>query len=206
MKKLIGVLLVGLLVVPAALVYALEYQISAKVPLATSVDIVANKVVAATDDGWTPVTGTFDFGNLELATYDGFQVFEPKNYFVIDISAKGAGTPKNTQIKYKEGAAVPGATGSQTLGNRANISFMSAEFKPLTPKKPGETEIMPKKLLSALTSEVAITESQIKSKNGTWLRVYVGLNNGKTTGMDPFTTADPAGTYTGTLTVTSSML
>jgi hypothetical protein len=208
MKKVIGFFLVGVAVIAqAAMLHAatstMTYSLGATIPTATGVSISASQITGST---WATVSGSaLNFGTLSLKTYDGNQVYEATSYFAIDVAGSGgAGTP-NTTVVYTDLNKPPTAGTNQTLGNRSNVSFLAVKYNNTKPGNSEEFDLTahPKKLLVGLNE--TISAAQVTATTGTWLRIYIGLNNGLTQGMVPFTPADPSGTYTGSLQVTATL-
>ena len=212
MRKVISLLVIGVvLVVQAALLYAATstFSLTATISGITGSSISAQTVTPGTTTTvWAPVTGTaLSFDPLTLQTYTvggvQYQAFAPNHYFAIDVAGTGgAGTP-STNLNYVEGASPSGSTSDQKLGNRANVTFRSLKYNPGAAPTEYVISTHTGGLLKNVINET-ITPAQVTSAGGTWLRVYLGLNNGQVTGQTPFSPADPAGPYTGQLTITST--
>lgn len=212
MKKVISLLVIGVvLVVQAALLYAATstFSLSATIAGITGSSISAQTVTPGTTTTvWAPVTGTaLSFDPLTLKTYTvsgvTYQSFAPNHYFAIDVAGTGgAGTPSTT-LNYVEGVSPTGSTADQKLGNRANVTYKALKYNPGA--APTEYNI-PTHLGGLLKNVIneTITPAQVTATGGSWLRVYLGLNNGSVAGQTPFSPADPAGSYTGQLTITST--
>jgi hypothetical protein len=212
MKKLIGFFLAGaVLITQAVALHAATststFTLTATIPTATGTTIGANKVTGPVGaEVWTPVAGTaMSFGTLTLTPVDGgLKVFFPSCYFAIDISGTGGlGTPSTT-VTWSEGNH-PGAT---ILGHRGNVSFMAMKYDPKKPTKPTETSMSSHPKHEFYSLNKTISSSDVKNaNNGEWLRIYVGLNDGKDADpfFVPFTLADAPGEYTGTLTITATI-
>lgn len=216
MKKVISLLIIGVvLVVQAALLYAATsvFSLTATISGITGSSISAQTVTPPPPGTtgttvWAPVTGTaLSFDPLTLQTYTvsgvTYQAFAPNHYFAIDIAGTGgAGTPSTT-LNYVEGTSPTGSTSDQKLGNRANITYRALKYNPTG----APTEYVITSHMGGLLRNVineTITPAQVTGTTGSWLRVYLGLNNGQTSGQTPFSPADPAGVYTGQLTITST--
>ena len=210
MKKTISsIITVVLLTAVASYADAATFLMSATMPSLTGVSYTVSWIDGSvTPNKWTVLTGTtLNFGTLYLKTNtDGSQIYKSDMYFAIDVAGTGGvGVPTSTQVSYVEGS-----TGTTKLGARANVSFASVAYVAATAtaaatSKDNAMTAHAKKALSALTTTETIAKADITGAGGTWLRIYLGLNDGATTGMLPFTAADAAGTYTGTLTVTSTL-
>jgi hypothetical protein len=180
---------------------ASTFTMSAIIPTISSVIVSASSVTGTT---WADVGSALNFGQLTLNTFtDGSQAYLPASYFAIDVAGYPSGMPTTTQVSYTEGS-----TGATKLGARANVSFMAVTYNAATPTKPTETAMtahVKKPLANLATTAETITKTDITNLNAGWLRIYVGLNDGKTAGYVPFNPADAAGTYTGTLTITTTL-
>ncbi len=189
-----GVLLaVGVVSAQAA---TTNFLVSASVPSATGVSIVASQVDSATND-FTPVAGTnLSFDPLTFEATN--QIYLPNHFFAIDVGVTGGAGAPNVTVAYTEGLN-PNTPG-KGLGWHAAATFVRIE---------GTTEVPltahgPKKLLKDLTSE-NITSAET---TGGFLRVYTGIVTGDATtptGGVPFTNADKPGAYNGTLVVTATV-
>lgn len=173
-----------------------NFLVSASVPSATGVSIVASQVDSATND-FTPVAGTnLSFDPLTFEATN--QIYLPNHFFAIDVGVTGGAGAPNVTVAYTEGLN-PNTPG-KGLGWHAAATFVRIE---------GTTEVPltahgPKKLLKDLTSE-NITSAET---TGGFLRVYTGIVTGDATtptGGVPFTNADKPGAYNGTLVVTATV-
>lgn len=212
MKKVIGFFVIGaVLIVQAALLYAATaaFNLTATITGINGSSISAQMVTPGTTTTvWAPVSGLgLSFDPMALKTFTvgtvQYQAFLPDHYFAIDIAGTGgAGTP-STSLNYVEGGSPSGSSADQKLGNRTNISYRSLQY--VAGGNPNEFTISAHLggLLKNVVNET-ITATQVTAAGGTWLRAYVGVNNGQVTGQTPFTPADPSGGYTGQLTITST--
>jgi len=218
MKKAIGFLLIGVvLIAQAALLYAASasFNLTATITGITGSSISAQTVTPPTTPGgltvWAPLTGfgmSFDPMTLKTFTVSGtqYQAFLPDHFFAIDVAGTGgAGTP-STVVNYVPGSRPTGASTTQTLGDRANIDYRALKYN--AGANPTEFVISShgQKLLKNVVNE-NITAAQVTGAGAgaTWLRMYVGINNGlDATNYPPFTPGDPAGSYTGRLDITST--
>lgn len=203
MKKLIGFFIIGAaLVVQAVCLHAASstFMMSALVAAATGTSITANKVTGST---WSSVAGhDLDFGTLTLTTFaNGDQAYLASSYFAIDVAGTGgAGTP-NTTVTYTDGAS---PSGSIKLGDRTNISFRALRYNAGAYPTEYAISAHPKVLLNGLNKNITSTEVRGAGTGATWLRIYIGLNNGDG-GFTPFSPGDPAGTYTGELRISATL-
>ena len=102
-----------------------------------------------------------------------------------------------------EGNSPSGSTSDQKLGNRSNISYRSLKYNAGANPTEYTMSTHTGGLLKNVVNET-ITAAQVTAVGGTWLRAYIGLNNGQVPGQTPFNPADPIGGYTGQLTITST--
>ena len=173
-----------------------SFVVSASVPAATGVSIVASQVNSTTN-AFTPVAGTnLSFDPLTFNTTNN--IYLPNHFFAIDIGVTGGAGAPNTTVTYTEGLNPNGA--GKGLGWHSAATFVRVE---------GATEVPltthgPKKLLKDLSSEnITVAES-----TGGFLRVYAGILTGDATtpaGGIPFSNADKPGAYNGTLVVTATV-
>ncbi len=220
MKTKLSLILGGLLLLsPAAMAASnvfpaaapgTAFAVKAAVPSAASISITVNSVDAATGKIFTPVTTpTLDFGTLTFTTTGTppINVYLPNHYFTLDVAATagGAGTP-DTNFTYAEGAVPTGQPTTSALGSKSSIVFAKEVFtSSSTP--PDETLLTtfgPRRL-----NQMSATNIPFTSVTGGWLRAYVGVCTGNPAtdpaGCVPFTNADVAGNYSGTLTVTATV-
>jgi hypothetical protein len=212
-KTLCYIGVAALLVFQGGLVWSASqlFTLSATITAMTGSSIGVNSVSSATSV-WTPVTGTgLSFDPMTTQTFTVGSVtstaFLPNHYFAIDIAGTGgAGTP-STVVTYADVSSPFGSTADQKLGNRGTVSFKSVKY--ISPTNTPEFSIPahPIKLLKNVVGE-SITSAQVIAAGGTWLRLYVGLNDGNPAGTFPsgipFSPSDPAGPYTGTLQITAT--
>lgn len=206
MRKLLvlSVLLLGFAGSAIALVEeSEEFVVSATVPSASGINIVATHVRLSDNEFLNPVTAL----NFNPLTFNsGLGIWTPDHYFAIDIGASGGAGNPGVVVEY----------GSETspTGQIKGLGFKStATFVKITGAIGSQVETPlvahgPKKLLNSLIAGENITAAEI---TGAFLRVYVGLYPGddddlNALGGEPFTNADKPGTYQGTLTVTATIL
>jgi len=202
MKTKISIVVAGLfLLFQVAPVWAAPttFTVSATVPLATGISINVSSVNSSTNAFTLQPSGTtaLSFDPMTFNTTNN--IYIPNHYFALDFGVTGGGGSPDVSVTYNEGTNPNGATNG--LGFKATATFA---------KEVGTTETLltahgPKKRLIDLSSEhVAFTEL-----TGAYLRIYVGAWTGSTvapadpTNGQPFSNADAAGTYTGSLVVTA---
>lgn len=163
--------------------------VSATVPTVTGgLSVVVSKVIGTT---FTPAS-SISFGTLTLDPVNNIYTTTDQSYYAIDI-----GVIDNTAtvwtVAHTRASLVSGAN---NLDGKVNVSFV---------KQTSST-------VSSLLQKVSFTNSQSISYNktalaGGWLRVYYGLGTGDpanpdATGVTPIGLDTPAGTYTGSVTIT----
>ncbi len=203
MKKSTSFILAGLffLTTTGVLWAATVFTLTAVVPAATGVSIsVASVVENPTTHAIissTPVTGTAL--TYSTMTFDATnKIWTPPNYFAIDIANIGAGSPHVT-VAYAEGSKPTSQV--QGLGNRATVTYKKVVWVDATHNTETDISGHPKKALLSANDDFLPALTQ-----GGWFKMYVGVATDATvTNASPFTNADLPGTYTGTLTVTTSL-
>jgi len=189
------------------------FTVSATVPLATGVGFTVSQVNASTNvfttepQGFTNLDfGTLTYTNVGTASAPSY-IFLPSYYWAIDVAATGGSGAPDTTVTYTDGSHPSGAT--STLGVKGTVMFVKETYTGAT-TPPNETAIsgLPKQRYIDLSS-LHIPYTDV---TGGWLRAYVGIWNGNTTQTypdpangQPFTAADAAGTYTGTMTFTATV-
>ncbi len=171
------------------------YVLSATVPAATGISIIANKVIG---EDWTLVPGTdLAFGNL---VYDpDYQIWVANHYFAIDVAGSGGAGNPTTTFTYTNGSN-PNAPGSPAngLGYKTGATFVKATTQ-------GEVGIYEKRVLQRVAG-LSVGPEQL---TGGWLRAYIGILDGDPETMpfdgQAFTNADQPGIYSGTLLVSATM-
>ncbi len=201
MKKLfVLIALIGLLVNLHSLALAqTSYSASASIPTG-SITMSLFEVKVDTDPTpdesvWTSASSV-SFGTLGLNTDDIFMpvaggVYD-QLYYVVTIANSGAfSTTATVQVTYADGTK-PQAEG---LGNRATSSFTKWVYVDGT--NDTETSIGVKK---ALIDSNSVSAADFAGGSP---RVYLGIHDGAVTitNAEPFTQADLAGTYNGTVTI-----
>ena len=197
--------IVGLTLVFASVNKAAEvdFIVSASIPSASGVSIVATEVNSSTNQFGATVTD-LDFDPMVFNSELG--IWLPDHYFAIDVGATGGAGSVNVTITYSEGAKPIGQTNG--LGFKSTATFV----KITGPEDDQlETELIshgPKKLLKDLAGGEQFTGAELL---GGFLRAYVGIFPGDDAdilgdGGAPFTNADVPGDYDGTLTVTATVV
>lgn len=164
--------------------------VNATVPTMTGgLSVGVSKVDSATGLVWTPAT-SISFGTLVWDTVNS--IFLPDSYYAVDIGVLDntgtAWTVTHTRASL--------ANGVNNLNDKVNVSFNKQ-----TDKTHG-TELQ----------YVSFNNSQSKAFTkatlaGGWLRIYYGIGTGNpakpdATGVTPIGLDTPAGTYTGSVTIT----
>jgi hypothetical protein len=219
MKKSILMLLVliGLSLLVASLAFAVDYPASATVPSPIDVD---PKMLLVTGDGksidnWADKApkSTMDFGTLSLLKIPKVggedQIFLSDHFYSIDIGYTYApGTPiTQVTVNYNDVSA-PQAHG---LGYKTTATFVKKFILPDGSEK-GEAipgDLMPglgKMLLKDVSEGILLSDI-----SPGWLRIYVGLVTKDPSADLPepplaevFSPGDVAGSYTGTLVISST--
>ena len=194
--------LVGFPVSSFALSNTTKFDITATVPAATGINIVATQVNSA-DNKFGAQVSKLDFNPLTFNSENS--VWLPDHYFAIDVgTVNGSGTPA-VSVSYGSEAVPTGQ--AKGLGSKSTATFVK-----ITGATGSQTETAlashgPKKLLKALTTAENITSAEIA---GGFLRVYVGIYPGGDSGInaaggEPFINSDKPGNYTGVLTLTATI-
>ncbi|MCB9757895.1 MAG: hypothetical protein H6753_05685 [Candidatus Omnitrophica bacterium] len=213
MKKLF-LLTVLAVALSASAAFAAAFPITATIPAATTVNFIVSEVTPPATAGGNPVFASYPSLNLNFATAGQGMKYDTKNgiwtgdrFFAIDLAPVTAG-----------GVPAPGTYGSISFSYAANV----------VPAGQAATEGLNKRATLTAVKVVGTTETQLRNGAmgntfsslsnadvaGGFLRVYVGLATGETTtggapvvpGSVPFTNADKPGTYTGTLTITATLV
>jgi hypothetical protein len=207
---MVGVILIGSTLAVRAV--AITFVTSAVMPAATGAAATVSSVNAACaaangTNCFTPVSGTnppLPFGNLSLVSVPangntpGYSYFAPDHFYAIDVAPIGGAGSVNITLSYLEGTKPPAQTtaGGSGLGKKASIAWVKV-------KADATETVLGKKVLSALPASVSSTAIA-----GGFFRAYVGIvtnpSDAALAGQNAeiFSTADAAGTYNGTLTVT----
>ncbi len=160
--------------------------VNATVPTVTGgLTVSVSKV---TGDVWTAAT-SISFGTLVWDTVN--KIFLPASYYAVDIGVTDnsgtAWTVTHTRASL--------ANGTNNLNNKVNVSFNKQTSSTVS------TELQ--KVSFANSNNVAYTKAQLA---GGWLRIYYGVGTGEAgkdaPGVTPIGLDTPAGTYTGSVTIT----
>ena len=181
------------------------FTVKAQVPLSSSVGITVNSVNSTGTAIFTPVSGTtLDFGTLTFNSTN--QIYQPNHYFSIDVAPiSGAGAP-DTTITYTEGTNPNGTTNG--LGMKTTATFDKEVYVNSTTNTETLLSEGKKRLIDLATPGLHVPYTEV---SGGWLRVYVGVWVGSTASPadpsngQPFSNADQAGTYTGTLLISATV-
>jgi len=206
MRNKLGLVLGGLfLMVQAAPVWAAPttFTVSATVPSATGIGVTVSSINSSTNAFTTEAAGTtaLSFDPLTFNTTNN--IYLPNHYFALDFAVSGGSGSPDVTVSYNEGSNPNGSTNG--LGYKSTATFAKEVSNGTTNTETFLTAHGPKKRLIDLSGEhVAYTEV-----TGGFLRIYLGVWTGSTTAPadptngQPFTTADGAGVYTGSLVVTA---
>jgi hypothetical protein len=205
MSHRLGLVLGGLLLVGQAAAWAAPttFTVSATVPSATGIGVTVSSVNSSTNAFTTLSAGTtaLSFDPLTFNTTNN--IYLPNHYFALDFAVTGGSGSPDVTVSYTEGSNPNGSTNG--LGYKSTATFAKEVSNGTSNTETFLTAHGPKKRLIDLSGEhVAYTEL-----TGGFLRMYLGLWTGSTTAPadptngQPFTTADGAGTYTGSLVVTA---
>jgi hypothetical protein len=214
MKNKLTLILGGLFLFfsAATAMAATTFTVSATVPLATGVGFTVSSVNASTNvfttepPGFTALNfGTLVYTNVGTAGAPSY-IFLPSVYYAIDIAVTGGAGAPDTTVSYTAGSVPTGAT--STLGVKGTAMFVKEVYTgPNTPPTESSFGLAKQRFVDLSALHIPYTDVT----NG-WLRAYIGIWNGNTTQTypdptngQPFTAADAAGTYTGTLTFTETV-
>ena len=203
------ILISTVLVVGFTLIFAqsgradtVDFPVSATVPAATGISIIATEVDAASNVFGAQVNAL----NFDPLVYDDANgIYLPDHYFSIDVGATGGAGSPDVNVTYVEGSKPVGQTNG--LGWKTIATFVKITG---TPGNEVQTDMVahgPKQLLKDLAGET-ITDTEL---SGGFLRLYVGVFPGDdqdiiSAGGEVFSNADKAGGYNGTLTVTATVI
>jgi len=192
----------ALAVVPASRAVDVDFLVSANIPAANGVSIVASKVDSASNQFFA---GTVDALNFDPMIFNSeLGIWLPNHYFAIDVGVtNGAGTVDVT-VDYDEGTPPAGQT--KGLGWKSTATFVKITGPD---DNQVETELAnngPKQLLINLAGGEDVDPDDVA---GGFLRIYVGIFPGDdqtilNQGGEPFTNADVPGLYDGTLTISAT--
>lgn len=199
----LGVLgLVGFASLAAATQF--NFTVSATVPAATGVSVTVSSVNSSTNAFTTLPSGTtaLSFDPMTFNTTNG--IYLPNHYYALDFGATGgAGTP-SLSLTYTEGTNPNGT--SDGLGTKTTATFAKEVVG--TGGSTTETILPEGKMRLIDLQGTTVPASQVA---GGFARVYLGVWTGSTTAPadpsngKPFSNADAAGTYTGSLVITGTV-
>lgn len=209
MKKLF-ILTVLAVAFMGKMAFAAAFPITATIPAATTVNFVVSEVTP----GATPVFTSHAGLNLNFATAGTGMSFDATNgiwvgsrFFAIDLApstAAGVPAPGNygsVSFAYSANVVPAGQSATEGLNKRGTLTAVRVNGDA------SETKLRSGALGNTFTN---LTNTDIA---GGFLRVYVGLATGEAVGgvpvvpgSVPFTNADKPGTYTGTLTITATLV
>ena len=207
MKKLL-VLTALAVAVLGKVAFAADFPITAKIPAATTVNFIVSEVTP----GPTPVFVSHPSFNLDFSTagtgmsYDAANgIWVGSRFFAIDLATvDGTGTPApgtfgSISFAYAGQVVPAGQPATEGLNKRATLTAVRVNADET------ETSLRKGAVGNTFTS---LTNADVA---GGFLRVYVGLATGETganeiPGSVPFTNGDKPGTYTGTLTITATLI
>lgn len=214
MKKLF-LLTVLAVALSASAAFAAAFPITATIPAATTVNYVVSVVTPPATSGGNPVFASHPNLSLNFATAGTGMTYSAANgiwtgsrFFAIDlapVTAAGVpapGTYGTIDFSYSANVVPSGQAAAEGLNKRATLTAV---------KVVGTTETELRK------GAIGNTFASLSNTDvaGGFLRVYVGLATGQTItgtstplipGSVPFTNADKPGTYTGTLTITATLV
>ncbi len=201
MKKIVSLIIGGLFVLPQATsVWAqTTFTVSATIPdPPATISITVDSVNSSTNAFTQEPAGTTALSFDPMTFNTTFSIYLPDHYFALNIGVTGGSGEPDTTFTYNEGTNPNGST--KGFGTKSSATFAEETSS-------GETLLTahgPKKMLINLNNEhVAYTELA----TGSYLRVYLGVCTGNTStdpaGCAPFSNADVAGEYTGSLVVTA---
>jgi len=179
-----------------------NFLVSATIPSANGISIVATQVDSASNQFGATVT-TLNFDPMVFNSNLG--IWLPNHFFAIDVGVTGGAGSAAVTVTYVEGAKPNGQTNG--LGFKSTATFVKITGPD---NDQVETELVshgPKKLLKDLAGGEQFTGAELL---GGFLRAYVGIFPGDdqtilNLGGEPFTNEDVPGTYNGVLTITATV-
>jgi len=181
-----------------------DFIVSAFIPAANGVNIVASKVDSATDQFFQGSVSALNFDPMNFNSELG--IWLPNHYFAIDVGVtEGAGSVR-VIVEYAEGAIPDGQ--EKGLGFKSTATFVKITGPDNNQVETPLDAHGPKKLLKEL-EDVAVDISGTDLQGG-FLRIFVGIFPGDDQDIidrqgEPFTNADVSGPYDGTLTITATV-
>jgi len=195
MKKIFSLGVVGLVLGVVSVCFAAtSIRIAATIGETHQMNVALSRMASAgaTPTPVTDLTGTgMDFGTLTKDPVDNN--FRSPIFFYVDapvVSNKTGWTITHTATDFANSA-----------GNNLNLSTNVTFMKAITG---GETALAVSKIsYNAAKTRAAIAQSELTDG---WLRIYYGLaqGSGDAPGVAVITTAQPTGSYVGTVTLTLS--
>ena len=184
--------------------------LSATLDAATGVSVVYTEIQKSTtggNDSWgtlvtvssgTTTSGTINFSSHSMVLDPTYKFYSTGYYYAVEVAPVGGGWSGPIALSYTAGA--------NDIGQHANIAFAKCVYNPAVPGTPNEVNLSastPTTTKYSLNSLPASLRSiPVSTITGGWLRMYLGLaSDGTVSGVTPFTAATPAGTFTGTLTI-----
>lgn len=190
------------------------FPITATIPSATTVAFIVSQVTPGAVPVFTPQAGL----NLNFNTagsgmqYDAVNgIWVGSRFFAIDLSPRDAANnpaPANYgSITFAYGSNVVPAGQPSTKGLNVKATLTAVRVEGATGSQTETPVITSRNIGGTLPS---LTNADV---TGGFLRVYVGLATGEEVGgfpvapgSEPFTNGDKPGTYTGTLTITATLI
>lgn len=186
------------------------FPIQLTLPAATTVKFVVSQVTPGSPPTFVEHGGNFlnfDTAGLDFSSANG--TYLPKKFWAIDVAptdAAGVPAPGNygsISFTYSSNVVPSGQPATEGLNNRATFTAVKVQ---------GATDSQTETTLQKAALGASHTDLTQADVDGGFLRVYVGGATGETegpnfvTGTKPFTLGDKPGTYTGTLTITATLL
>jgi len=189
----------------ASSTHAVNFTVSATIPSATGVSIVAtqNQVVGGNEVFGSTVSAL----NFNPMTFDSVNgIYRSGHFFAIDVGAIGGAGSPNVTVSFGSESNPTGQT--KGLGSKAIATFSKVSGGP-APEDQSENTLAahgPTKLLGQLSGEQVTSTELI----GGFLRLRVGIFDGGdatliAAGGEPFTNGDLPGPYTGILVITGTV-
>jgi len=210
MKKIIMCLIItlglGLAFAPVSRAVDVDFLVSAEVPPANGINIVATPVDADTDVFEENQVDALNFGMLSFDSVNG--IYTPQQYFAIDVGVTGGAGSTNVTVSYEEGSMPVGQT--EGLGFRTIATFVQITGGP-GPEDQTEAPMGnhgPTMLLKDLVLGEDVPSTDIIPG---FFRLYVGIYTGGIQAIDnaggaPFTNGDRSGPYDGTLMISATLI
>jgi len=176
------------------------FTVSATIPdppatISITVDSVNSSTNVFTEEPAGTTALSFDPMTLNATTL----VYLPGVYYVLNFGVTGGAGEPDVSFTYNEGTNPNGSTNG--LGHKSSITFA---------QEAGSKETLlsshPKTMLINV-NPVHVVYTELAA--GSYLRAYLGVCTGNSStdpsGCQPFTNADAAGTYTGSLVATATV-